>query len=167
MPRRKGSLDLPDRGADVKRGLGALVENGFAPGGRPPLGYIAEYHEVGTGREIRRWSRWIIDPATEAIARQRWQMRLQRAPYRQIAAATRFEHASARLSEFFGNPAYCGFPKWYLNYSGLDIADCTDLTPIIPPYVTVREWLQCRQLRTERSRIPGNGQRGRILAPQR
>ena len=145
------------QGKDVARGLQDVMKEGFAPGGRPPFGYVCEYYEFPTGRETRRWPRPVIDPATEAIARQRWQMRLQVASYRQIAKATGYEHEPARLCEFFGNPAYCGFPTWYLHYKGLDITDCIDLPPIIPPYVTVQEWLQCRQPRAEHPRVTGSG----------
>ncbi len=69
---------------------------------------------------------------------------------------TGFEYEPARLCEFFGNLAYCGFPVWHLNYKGRGILDCIDLPPVIPPYVTVREWLQCRQPRDEHPRITGS-----------
>lgn len=135
--------------ADVRRGLGEMIENGFAPGGRPPFGYMAEYHDSGTGGAGRHWPRWIFDPETETVARQRWQMRLQLASYCQIAAATGADSSPAQLHRFFGNPTYCGFPTWFLKHKGLNIVDCIDLPPIVPPYVTVQEWLRCRQPRGE------------------
>lgn len=144
------------KGKDVKRGLDDMAKHDFAPGGNPPFGYRVQYEDYPTDREVRRWPRWVKDEATEAVATRRWEMRLVGASYRQIAKATGFEHRPARLNEFFGNPAYCGFPTWHLNYQERDILDCIDLPPVIPPYVTVREWLQCRQPRGEHPRVTGS-----------
>ncbi len=144
-------------GRAVKRGLGAMMKQGYAPGGRPPFPYMTEYHEVDTGREIRRCAKWVLDPEAEAVARQRWQMRLEGASYSDIAAATGYENEPARLSEFFSNPIHCGFPAWWLNNENLDITNCVDRQPITPPLVTVAEWLRCQQKREEHPRVIGSG----------
>ncbi len=145
------------KGKDVKRGLDDMMARGYAPGGKPPVGYAVEYHEVTTDRETRRWPKWVQDPAWQERVSTAWQMRLQGLSYRQILRATGIVKASASLADIFDNPTYCGFPSWWLNCKGLDLVDCQELAPIVPPYVSLPEWLSCQRVPGYHPRREGSG----------
>ncbi len=143
-----GEEESIQQGRDVARGLGSMIDAGYAPGGQPPIGYRCEYVEIPTGREIRRWPRWVQDESRQEMVALAWKMNLEGSSFRQIKEATNLRPNHARLVEIFGNPAYCGFPTWWLHRNELDVTDCAELAPIIPPYVSVAEWLRCRRSET-------------------
>ena len=60
----KNERYLKDLSRDVKRGLQDLAEQGFAPGGFPPRGYLVVKEEIGFKRngKPRIASRWVPDP---------------------------------------------------------------------------------------------------------
>ena len=62
---------------DVTRSLRQLAEAGYAIGGKPPLGYIAEKTVIGTKRNgsPRVVSRWFVDPVTVEDIRLAWRLR--------------------------------------------------------------------------------------------
>lgn len=140
---------------DTKRGMAAMISRGYAPGGFPPQGYKAEYEVVSIRRDgtPRKWPRWVQDPETQEATTLAWQMRLQSASYQAILAATKLFSSRSSLPTFFGNPAYCGFPSWHLRHFGLEVADCTDRSPVIPPYVSVAQWLQVQEMGHSHPRI--------------
>jgi len=98
---------------DVKRGLHDIALQGYAPGGFPPVGYLAEKITLGTKRngEPRIVSRWIPDPDKGEIVRLAWDMRAQGASYRTVHEATHALNAINSYTAFFRNRTYLGIRK--------------------------------------------------------
>src|SRR5574341_882082 len=100
---------------DVKRGLAALVRQGFAPGGYPPRGYLAEKVTIGSRRDgkPRVASRWIPDPDLWEDIKQAWALRAQGKSYGEIQKATggRIYKTTSCWNSFFTNKTYLGIGK--------------------------------------------------------
>lgn len=96
---------------DVKRGLVALVEKGFAPG-TPPRGYMRVSESNGTTRDgkPRTASKWHIDPQYKDLVAQAFAMRAQHKSYREIHEAVgKYMFKSLNCYRtFFKNKAYIG-----------------------------------------------------------
>jgi len=102
-------------GRDVKRALAALTRQGFAPGGTPPRGYIAEHVVIGTKRDgqPRRVSRWVPDPKLWEFVQMAWRMRAEGKTYGEIAKATSGMLYTSKncWATFFRNKSYLGIGK--------------------------------------------------------
>ena len=100
---------------DVKRSLAALVRQGYASGGFPPQGYLAEEVIVGTKRNglPRKVSRWVPDPELSDLASLAWKMRAQGKSYGEIQEATLglLYKAKSGWPTFFANKTYLGIGK--------------------------------------------------------
>lgn len=86
----KNERFLKDLSRDVRRGLHDLAREGYAPGGFPPRGYVAERVQIGVkrSRKAREVSRWVLDPEVAPKVRQAFQMRVNGSSYKQIHEAT-------------------------------------------------------------------------------
>lgn len=108
---------------DVKRALAAMVRQGFAPGGTPPRGYIAEQVIIGHKRDgrPRKVSRWVEDPKLWELVKLAWRMRAEGKTYGEIQRATggRIYKARNCWPTFFRNRSYLGCIK----AGGVEIAD--------------------------------------------
>lgn len=131
---------------DITRGMRAMVRAGFAPGGRPPWGYRVEHVQVGMRRDgsPRLWPRWVKDEAVEQQVELMWRLRQEGASYATILAACGIS-CKESLRALLRNPAYCGFPRWYLRYHGLTLEECAGREPAVPPYVSLDLFLQLQQ----------------------
>ncbi|HPH98425.1 MAG TPA: recombinase family protein [Anaerolineaceae bacterium] len=100
---------------DAKRGLEALVRNGFSPGGTPPRGYIAVQVQVGEKRtgHPRFASRWQEDPEIWDMVKLAWILRAQGRSYSEIQEATRGVIYKSKncWATFFSNISYLGIGK--------------------------------------------------------
>ncbi|PWH18181.1 MAG: hypothetical protein DDG60_00740 [Anaerolineae bacterium] len=118
---------------DVKRGLAALVREGFSPG-IPPRGYKAVQVSRGETRDgkARMASRWEPDPELFPLVQLAWRMRAEGASYKQIQEAT-------------GGKLYRSINCWvdfFRNRSYLGIARCGELEfhNHHPPAITPETW---------------------------
>jgi len=102
-----------DLSRDVKRGLRDLVRQGFAPGGRPPVGYKVERVEIGRRRDGSKHvvSRWVPDPAKAELVRKAWRMRAEGASYAEIDEATHLYGSKGSYASMFDNETYRGVLK--------------------------------------------------------
>ena len=96
---------------DVKRGLKALVSNGFAPG-TPPRGYLAVKVTIGEKRDgmPRIVSKWEPDPVLNEYVKIAWRLRAEGKSYQEITAATKGKLYTSPNSwqAFFRNKSYLG-----------------------------------------------------------
>jgi hypothetical protein len=104
---------------DVKRGLADRTRAGFAPGGPPPRGYMAEREEIGLRRDgqPRMGTKWVPDPELAPLVILAFKMRADGCSLPEIMAATREKLYKNKncFSTFFSNKSYLG------------IATCGDL----------------------------------------
>lgn len=109
----KNQRFLQDLSRDVKRGLHNLAEKGFAPGGRPPVGYIAKKVVIGRRRDGSEHvvSRWVPDPEKVDRVRTAWRMRANGASYAEIHRATHVLGSKSSYSSMFANKTYRGVLK--------------------------------------------------------
>jgi hypothetical protein len=109
----KNERYLKDLSRDVKRGLHDLAEQGFAPGGFPPRGYLLVKEQIGFKRngKPRIASRWIPDPELAPRVQQAFQMKAQQATYQEIHDATRIFKTRGCYVHFFRNKTYLGIRK--------------------------------------------------------
>jgi site-specific DNA recombinase len=109
----KNERFLRDLAEDVKRSLHSLARQGYAPGGFPPVGYLAEKVVLGRKRngELRTVSRWIIDPDAWGRVKQAWHMRAEGASIKEIHEATHLYRSKSCYSTFFSNTTYLGMRK--------------------------------------------------------
>jgi DNA invertase Pin-like site-specific DNA recombinase len=109
----KNERYLRDLGRDVTRGLHDLAERGFAPGGRPPKGYMPEKVVVGQRRDGSPHivSRWVIDPEKVDLVRTAWTMRSRGASYAEIHEATLLHRSKSSYASMFANETYRGVRK--------------------------------------------------------
>lgn len=154
-----GAEESRQMGAAIARGMSRMIERGCAPGGRPPIGYVRAHMEMPPHRDgtPRRWPQWVHDPEIEEAMQLAWDMRRQGAAYTAIQAATGKRWGKSTLGMMFRNPAYAGFPRWHLRHYGLELAECAELPPIIPPYVTVQEFLRIRGFAGTNPRVQFGG----------
>lgn len=102
---------------DVKRALSALLCDGFAPGGKPPRGYIAEHFERENPKRdgtFRIVSRWKPDPDLQELVKLAWRMRAEGRSYAEISEAThgRLYTSKNSWADFFSNKNYLGIGKF-------------------------------------------------------
>lgn len=107
----KAEKDRADISKDAQRGLQTIARLGFAPGGFPPRGYLAEELEVEIEGKKRSVRRWIPDPEYWDAARKAWEMRAAGASLVEIAAATRLYSDQGVFTTFFSNRTYLGVRK--------------------------------------------------------
>jgi site-specific DNA recombinase len=134
----------------IKRALETNVRAGYAEGGYPPRGYLAEKVTIGRKRDgnPRVVSRWIPDPELFPLAVLAWKLRAQGKPYAEITKATggKLYLNSGCWTSFFGNETYRGIGK------------CGDLK--IPNHheaaVLQEDWQKVQELRRDQaSRLEG------------
>ncbi len=147
----KNQRFLDDLSADVKRGQHFIVEQGYWPGGRPPVGYIASSEVIGQRHngEPRLGHRLIKDDTLADRVALAWRMKLaNNASLQEIHEATHLYSKREHYSDFFGNLLYAGIlvyhgvrfpPQWE---SGERFCD---------PYVTIDEFLSVQQQREKRT----------------
>lgn len=109
----KNERFLKDLSRDVKRGLQDLARQGYAPGGRPPVGYRRKEVIIGRRRDGRPHvvSRWVPDPAKADLVRKAWDMRANGATYGEIHDVTRLYGSKGSYSSMFANETYRGVLK--------------------------------------------------------
>lgn len=131
----------------TRRGMRTMIAAGYAPGGFPPVGYKVEYHLYGYRRDGTpyEWPKWIVDEDKQAAVLLAWQMKLDRASLQAILERCPIGATRGTLETIFRNPCYAGFPRWYLHYHELDVADCGDRAPVVTPYVTIPQWLTVQE----------------------
>jgi site-specific DNA recombinase len=109
----KNERFLKDLSQDVKRGLHDLAADGYAPGGFPPRGYLAEKVQIGVKRDgqPRIVSQWVVDPELGPRVRQAFEMRAAGASYKQIHEATQAMGTYGSYVTMFRNRTYLGIRK--------------------------------------------------------
>lgn len=147
------------QGRAVARGLRSMMAENYAPGGLAPLGYKVEYVEVGRFRNglPQMWPRWVIDEEARDRVALAWEMHQAGNDFFSIIAATGLETTRGALSVRFRNPAYCGFPHWWLRHHGRTVAECADIPPAVEPYVSVATFLRCQAGRADHPRRASGG----------
>ena len=109
----KNERFLKDLSRDVKRGLRDLARQGYAPGGRPPVGYRRKEVTIGRRRDgsAHVVSRWVPDPAKADLVREAWRMRANGATYGEIQEATQLYGSKGSFASMFANETYRGVLK--------------------------------------------------------
>jgi site-specific DNA recombinase len=109
----KNAQFLEDLSRDVQRGLQDLARQGYAPGGFPPRGYLAEKIQIGIKNDgdPHYASLWVPDPDLVPRVKQAWQMRAQGATYSEIHTATRIFGSTNSYACMFRNKTYLGVRK--------------------------------------------------------
>lgn len=107
----KAEKDRADIAKDAQRGLQTIARLGYAPGGFPPRGYLAEVLEVEIEGKKRQVRRWVPDPDTWGAARRAWEMRAAGASLEDIFTATRLFANQDVFTTFFRNRTYLGVRK--------------------------------------------------------
>src|SRR5262249_45411380 len=100
---------LDDLSSDVRRGLSYMVEQGYWPGGKPPIGYRTASEVIGQRRngEPRLGQRVIKDDAVAERVALAWRMKLEgNASLQEIIEATRLYSKREHYSDFFRNLLY-------------------------------------------------------------
>lgn len=127
----------------IKRALEINVRNGYAAGGTPPRGYIAEKVIFGKKRDgsPRAASRWIPDPELFPLVKLAWKLRAEGKPYAEISKATggKIYRSHACWSTFFANRSYLGVGKC----GGVEIPDHHEAA------VSLEDWLKVQMLRED------------------
>jgi site-specific DNA recombinase len=110
----KDRLFVDDMSRQVRRGLRALVAAGYAPGGTPPTGYVAERVQRGTHRDgtPRMAARWLPDPEVAPRVSEAFRLLAAGRTYQEIAAICRLPlHSKASYWSMFRNRTYLGILK--------------------------------------------------------
>lgn len=110
----KNEQFLDDMARDVRRGLRANVVAGYAAGGTPPRGYLAEPVAAGLRRDgkPKMVARWVIDEATAPRVTQAFGLFAQGASYAEIHAATRLYTSDGCYASMLRNRTYLGILKF-------------------------------------------------------
>lgn len=110
----KNEQFLDDMARDVRRGLRANVQAGYAPGGTPPRGYLAEQIAAGTRRDGRPKlvSRWVEDPELAPRVRQAFTLFAHGASYAELHAATHLYNSTTGYASMLRNRSYLGVLKF-------------------------------------------------------
>lgn len=110
----KNQQFLDDMARDVRRGLRANVVAGYAPGGTPPRGYLAEPVVAGIRRDGKPKvvARWVVDPEVGPRVTQAFQLFANGASYAEIHTATRLYTANASYASLLRNRSYLGILKF-------------------------------------------------------
>jgi len=95
----------------TKRGLHLLARHGYAPGGFPPRGYLAEHIEVDVGGTNRQVARWKPDPLWADTVRKAWELRADGASYSEILQQTGLYNSVNSLTTHFRNKTYLGYRR--------------------------------------------------------
>jgi DNA invertase Pin-like site-specific DNA recombinase len=132
---------------DVKRALQALVKQGFASGGNPPRGYLAEKVTIGIKRNgaPRVVSRWVPDLIELGeLCKLAFRMRAQGKSYKLITDATggRIFKSKNCWATFFANKTYIGFGKC----GALEVPDHHQ------PLIDLETWEAVQQVQREARR---------------
>lgn len=100
---------------DVKRALQNLTKQGFACGGHPPPGYMAEKVVIGKKQDGSPHivSRWIPDPDLWELVKLAWKLRAEGKTYGEIRDATggKLYKSKNSFASFFKNKTYLGIGK--------------------------------------------------------
>jgi site-specific DNA recombinase len=148
----KNQRFLDDLSADVRRGLGYIVEQGYWPGGRPSVGYRTEPEVIGQRRngEPRLGQRIVKDNTVADRVTLAWRMKLEgNASLQEILEATHLYSKREHYSEFFSNLLYAGI----FVYRGKRFpAAWEDGERFCEPYVTLEEFLRVQARREARTR---------------
>lgn len=109
----KNERFLTDLSRDVKRGLHDLAQQGYAPGGFPPRGYLAKQVQVGAKRDGRPHmvTLWVPDPDIAPRVRQAFAMRAAGASFQEIHEATQVLGTHGSYVTMFRNRTYLGIRK--------------------------------------------------------
>ena len=109
----KNERFLKDLSQDVKRGLHDLAAKGYAPGGFPPRGYLAEKVQIGVKRNGQPHivSQWVVDPELGPRVRRAFEMRAAGASYKEIHEATHVMGIFGSYVTMFRNRTYLGIRK--------------------------------------------------------
>ncbi len=104
---------LDDLGRNVRRGLRANVEQGYAPGGSPPTGYRAQKVEIGLKRDgtSRIVSQWVVDEVKGPLVSLAFRLAAEGRSYQQIDAAVHLFTAKESYVSMFRNRSYLGILK--------------------------------------------------------
>lgn len=110
----KNERFLDDMARDVRRGLRDNVTAGYAPGGTPPRGYVAEPVTIGMRRDGKPKvvSRWVVDPETAPKVTQAFRLFAAGASYAEIHSATRLYSSSGSYVTMIRNRSYLGVLKF-------------------------------------------------------
>jgi len=109
----KNERFLKDLSKEVKRGLADLAKKGFAPGGFPPRGYLAEKVQIGVKRDGTPHivSQWAPDPELGPRVTKAFKMRATGASYKEIHEATRIMGTFGSYVTMFRNKTHLGIRK--------------------------------------------------------
>jgi DNA invertase Pin-like site-specific DNA recombinase len=109
----KNRVFLDDLSYQVRKGLLANVMAGYAPGGRPPTGYMAVREQIGQRRngQPRIAARWVPDPAVAPRVQRAFQLAAAGLSYRVILAETQLCGAETTLRSMLCNRSYLGVYK--------------------------------------------------------
>jgi len=147
----KNQRFLEDLSMDSKRGIKYIVDLGFWPTGRPPVGYTVEKVEMSVRRngQVRYGNRVVKDDAYRDRVARAWQMKLtQNASYDEIQKETSLFSAPNKFAQFFDNLLYAGIyeshGKWYP-------LDWEQGARFCEPYITLDEFTQVQNGRKARS----------------
>src|SRR5690606_718562 len=90
-----------------------LAKRGFAPGGFPPRGYLAEKVQSGERRDGRPHivSHSVPDPVSAPREQLSWAMKKSDAPHQQIHDATHLLKSRGCYVAMFTNKTYLGITK--------------------------------------------------------
>jgi len=110
----KNQQFLEDMSRDVRRGLRANVVAGYAPGGTPPRGYLAEPVTAGIRRDGKPKivARWVMDPELGPRVSQAFRLFADGASYAEIHAATRLYKSDSCYASMLRNRSYLGVLKF-------------------------------------------------------
>jgi DNA invertase Pin-like site-specific DNA recombinase len=143
----KNEQFLEDLRQDVKRGLHDIARQGYAPGGFPPRGYLAEKVVLGTRNDGTPHvvSRWIPDPKLAPLVKLAWEMRTTGASYREIHEETQIYGSYNSYSCMFRNKTYLGIRKC----GNLEVEDAHE------PLITQETWEAVQEtLKTRKGPVP-------------
>ena len=127
----------------VKRGHLAGLRQGFAFGGRPPVGYRAERVAAGTkiNGDARYSVRWVIDEAKAPAVRRAFAMYIDGYAITQIHEATHLLGIVPSYTWMFNNPTYIGTLRYGDN----------EFPGVIEAIIDTGTWDRAQQRRAERT----------------
>jgi site-specific DNA recombinase len=148
----KNQRFLDDLSADVRRGQAFIVEQGFWPGGKPPIGFIVVSEEIGQRRngEARLGHRLQHDPAAADRVALAWRLKLEgNASLQEIHEATQLYSKREHYSDFFRNLLYAGI---FVYHGSRYPAQWEEGARFCAPYITLDEFLTVTKERAARTR---------------
>jgi len=146
----KNQRFFEDMSADIRRGLGHVVNEGYRPGGHVPTGYRVEKVEIGRRRngEPRYGNRLVKDENIAERVALAWRMKIQaNASYLAIHEAKGLFRDPRHYSAFFDNLIYAGI----MVYGGKRYPlDWETGGRFCEPYVTLDEYVLVQKGRQRR-----------------